>query len=124
MIELTLAHLLAAIVTDFGNTELNYISDFKTPGIMHGKKTILDYYNLLFLTEQSNLLAELAIRDITVWQYELSALRKRQEEEFLPQVCPIFETRYPKNIKLSHCTLLKVSMTTSSNFAVLLKNSL
>ena len=104
MIELTLAHLLAAIVTDFGNTELNYISDFKTPGITHGKKTILDYYNLLFLTEQSNLLAELAIRDITVWQYELSALRKRQEEEFLPQVCPIFETRYPKDTKLSHYT--------------------
>ena len=34
-----------------------------------------------------------------MWQYELSALRKRQEEEFLPQVCPIFETRYPKDNK-------------------------
>ena len=81
MIELTLANLLATIVADFGNTELNYISDFKTPGIMHGAEKSLDYH-LRFLTEQSYLVAELAIRDIPVWQYELSALRIRQEEEF------------------------------------------
>ena len=51
------------------------------------------------------MLAELAIWDIPVWQYELSALRKRQEEEFLPHVCPIFETRYPTDKKLSHFVL-------------------
>ena len=39
-------------------------------------------------------MAELASRDIPVWQYELSVLRNRQLEKFLPQVCPIFETRY------------------------------
>ena len=48
---------------------------------------------LLFETEQSNLLAELAAHDVPVWQYEQSVLRKRQVEEFLPQICPTFETR-------------------------------
>ena len=69
------------------------------------------------------MLTELAIRDIPVWQYESSALRKRQEEEFLPHVCPIFETRLPQRYK-AFTLHLKVKMITSSNFAVLLKSSL
>ena len=93
MIELSLASILANIVTEFGNTELNYISDFRMPGTLHG--VVCNLCNIILLqTEQSNLLAELANRDIPIWQYELSVLRNRQEEEFLPQVCPIFETRY------------------------------
>ena len=50
--------------------------------------------NYFSKTEQSNLLEELAKLDIPVWQYEQSALCKRQIDEFLPVVCPIFETEY------------------------------
>ena len=34
-LELSLANILANIVTKFGNTELNYISDFKMEGDYH-----------------------------------------------------------------------------------------
>ena len=34
MIELALANILANVVTNFGNTELNYISDFRGPGLL------------------------------------------------------------------------------------------
>ena len=98
-IELSLANILASIVTNLGNTELNYISDFKLPGILSFR---MPAYSIcvsiihihLSKTEQSKLLAELSALDIPVWQYEHSVLRNRQVEEFLPQVCPIFETRY------------------------------
>ena len=41
---MSLASILANIVTDFGNTELNYISDFKSSG----KNLALRKYNLYF----------------------------------------------------------------------------
>ena len=106
MIELSLANILATIVTDFGNTELNFISDFKIPGTLYFVFTICVVMFFLFYTEQSNLLAELAFRDIPVWLYEQSVLRKRQEEEFLPQVCPIFETRYSKKLILTNLHIM------------------
>ena len=96
-IELSLASILANVVANFGNTELNYISDFKIPGTLSLQmfaSLLQSSINYFSKTEQSNLLGELAKLDIPVWQYEQSALRKRQIDEFLPVVCPIFETEY------------------------------
>ena len=95
-IELSLASILANVVTNFRNTELNYISDFNLPGIYVGVFFHIStvFIDLFSKTEQRNLLAELAALHIPVWQYEKSALRNRQLDDFLPQACPIFETGY------------------------------
>ena len=86
-----MASILANIVTDFGNTELNYISDFKSPGKKSYKRNELVL--TFFISEQTKLLSELAASKVPVWQYELHALRERQGQEFLPQVCPIIQKR-------------------------------
>ena len=49
MIELALANILANMVTRFGNTELNYISDFKTSGLSLISKIINICYFFSFL---------------------------------------------------------------------------
>ena len=91
-IGISLASILAHIVTDFGNTELNFISDFKSLGKMSYKRNKL--LLTFFISEQTKLLSGLAALTVPVWQYELHALRERQENEFLPQDCPIIQKRF------------------------------
>lgn len=49
------------------------------------------------ISEQTILLKELSSFEVPFWQYELHALRQRQEEEFLPQDCPSIQEGYSIN---------------------------
>ena len=51
-IELSLASLLANVVANFGNTEFNYISDFKIPGTLslYKEKKMIIFAHLLLLS--------------------------------------------------------------------------
>ena len=52
-IELSLASILANVVTNFRNTELNYISDFNLPGIYVGVFSTFPQYLLTFSPKQN-----------------------------------------------------------------------
>ena len=88
---LSLANVLANIVTKLGNTELNYISDFKIAGKQFHRKYVLSTAS--FIPEQTSFLSQLADYGIPVWQYENYALRKRQEK-YHSQSCPTFQKGY------------------------------